>query len=144
MSRVPATDRPGPSARGGFRPGYANRVASRAPQTRGRLAAYLAVRITGLVLAVLVLGHFALPPVGTDVADADADFVARRWASALWVTWDLTMLFTAILHGAAGVWIAIEDYTADAGRRRGRHAALLAASTLLALIGTATIVGAVL
>ena len=143
MSTVAPTDPYGPEGRP-FRPPYTHRVARRPPQTRGRLAAYLAVRITGLVLAILVLGHFALTHVITDVAEADADFVARRWASALWVAWDLTMLLAAMLHGAAGLWIAIEDYTPDARRRRRRHAVLVATSAALVLIGASTITAAVL
>ena len=126
-----------------FRGGERHRVAARAAGRAGaRLAASVAVRITGLVLAVLVLGHFTLTHIVTDVADADADFIARRWGSALWLAWDLTMLATALFHGAAGVWIAIEDYSPDARRRRRRQRALVALTVALLGLGTVTIAAA--
>jgi succinate dehydrogenase hydrophobic anchor subunit len=119
-------------------------VAPRTRGTRGRLTAFVLVRVTGLVLAVLVLGHFALTHVITDVAAADADFVARRWASALWVAWDVTMLVCALLHGVAGMWIAVEDYTPEPARRRRRHRALTGLAVAFGLVGVATVALAIL
>jgi succinate dehydrogenase hydrophobic anchor subunit len=119
-----------------FRGGDRHRVVRRPRQTQSRLLAFLTVRATGLMLAVLVLGHFALTHITTDVADADAAFIARRWASMLWVAWDWLMLASALVHGAAGVWIAIEDYTVDAVQRRRRQLALVAISAVLMMLGT--------
>jgi succinate dehydrogenase hydrophobic anchor subunit len=122
-----------------FRPGERWDATPRSHGGRPRLAAYLAIRITGLMLAVLVLGHFALTHVVTDVADADAAFIARRWSAALWIAWDWLMLAAALLHGAAGVWVAIDDYTPDRRRRRRRRAALTGASAVLLALGTLTL-----
>ncbi len=126
-----------------FRPGERHEVVRRAGGARGRLLAYLTVRVTALMLAVLVLGHFALTHIVTDVADADSDYIARRWGSALWVAWDWLMLASALVHGTAGIWIAIEDYTADMTRRRRRHTALLAVSAVLLGLGSCTLAVAV-
>jgi succinate dehydrogenase hydrophobic anchor subunit len=123
-----------------FRGGDRHEVVRRRAQTRGRLLAYVTVRATGLMLAVLVLGHFALTHITTDVADADAAFIARRWASALWVAWDWLMLASALVHGAAGVWIAIEDYTTETSRRGRRQVALVAISAVLLMLGTVALV----
>ena len=87
---------------------------------------YVAVRITGVLLAVLVLGHFAVTHFVTDVAHDDAGFVARRLSSALWVAWDSTMLAAALAHGGIGIRLVIADY---AGSTRSRHV-LTVASTL--------------
>jgi succinate dehydrogenase hydrophobic anchor subunit len=100
------------------------------------------MRATGLVLTVLVLGHFALTHIVNDVAETDAAFVARRWGSALWVTWDWLMLATAIAHGATGVWIAIDDYTPELARRGRRRAFLVGVSAVALGIGTLAIVAA--
>lgn len=78
------------------------------------------LRVTGLVLSVLVLGHFALTHIVTDVAETDASYVASRFADPLFITWDAVMLWTAVVHGAAGVWIVIGEQAparATAGRR---------------------------
>jgi len=82
--------------------------------------------------------------VVTDVASTDAAFIARRWGSALWLAWDWLMLTSAIAHGAAGIWIAIDDYTASGARRRALQRLLVAVSAVLLALGTATISAAIL
>jgi succinate dehydrogenase hydrophobic anchor subunit len=120
------------------RPGY------RGPEARPtrdgrRIASFALVRVTGLLLTILVLGHFAVTHIVNDVAETDAAFVARRWGSALWLTWDWLMLAAAIVHGAAGVSVAIDDYAADAARR-GRYRRILIGLSAVALaLGTITI-----
>jgi succinate dehydrogenase hydrophobic anchor subunit len=111
---------------------------------RSRAAAYLLVRVTGVLLAVLVLGHFALTHVVHDVASTGSAFVSRRWASALWLAWDWLMLSAAFAHGAAGIWVLVDDYTADRGRRRRRRTALVAGCAALWAIGSALLAVAVL
>ena len=86
---------------------------------RSRSWEYVAVRVTGVLLSVLVLGHFAVTHFVTDVAHDNAGFVARRLSSTLWIAWDSTMLAAALTHGAVGVRIAARDYS----RSRRRHAA---------------------
>lgn len=98
------------------------------------------VRVTGLILAVLVLGHFAVTHFVTDVAETGSQFIARRWGSVLWLSWDATMLAAAMLHGAAGVWISIEDYTPDEKKRRRRQRTLIWISTLLFALGSITLI----
>jgi len=126
------------------RPGVRWEAPRPAGSRRARAATYVTVRVTGLILAVLVLGHFAMTHVVTDVAEADAGFIAERWGSALWIAWDGTMLTAALVHGAAGAWIAIEDYTADRARRRRRLGLLAAATALLLATGWATLAVAIL
>jgi succinate dehydrogenase / fumarate reductase membrane anchor subunit len=120
------------------RPGYRG-ARPRVTAGAGRLAAFVLVRVTGLILTILVLGHFALTHVVNDVAETDAAFVARRWSSALWLAWDWLMLVTAIVHGAAGVAVAIDDYATD-DARRGRYKRILVGLSALALaVGMTTI-----
>jgi succinate dehydrogenase hydrophobic anchor subunit len=109
---------------------------------RARIGSFVLVRLTGLALTILVLGHFALTHIVNDVADTDSAFVARRWGSALWVTWDWLMLVAAVAPGAAGVWVAIDDYTPEIAARRRRHRLLLGLSALALALGTITIVTA--
>lgn len=84
-----------------------------------RLLDYVLLRVTGLVLSVLVVGHFAVTHFVTDVAHNDSAFVAHRLSSAVWVAWDATMLAAALAHGAVGVRLALADYAT-----RGRAARL--------------------
>jgi succinate dehydrogenase / fumarate reductase membrane anchor subunit len=92
-----------------------------APRTSRRLVrrglfAWLLVRFTGLILTVLVIGHFALTHIVTDVAQTGSSYVASRWASALVVGWDWIMLAAAVLHGAVGLRVVIGDYAPARGR----------------------------
>ena len=106
---------------------------------RSRAVAYLVVRVTGALLAVLVLGHFALTHVVEDVADTGSAFIGRRWASAFWLLWDWAMLGAAFAHAGAGVWVVIDDHTPDPRRRRARRRLLVAACGVLWLIGSVVI-----
>lgn len=107
----------------------------------GRLATFVVMRTTAVLLAVLVLGHFALTHLVTDVAETDSSFVLRRWSSALWVAWDATMLAAALTHAGAGLWLLVDEYAGGAARRR-LHAALAATVVLLLAVGTTALVAA--
>lgn len=106
---------------------------------RAPLANWLIVRVTAVILSVLVLGHFALTHFVTDVAETDSTFVASRWASPFFLGWSWTMLVAAVIHGAAGLWVAIAEYSS--GRRRSlMRWTLVALSILMIAGGTATLV----
>ena len=108
-----------------------------APVTAGQSQSgaldYVLLRLTGLLLAVLVLGHFVVTHFVTDVAHDDSAFVARRLSSALWIVWDSAMLAAALAHASVGLRLAVADYAS--GRRRCllQHAVLVVASLLFAV-----------
>ena len=102
---------------------------------RAGLRTWILLRLTGLVLSVLVLGHFALTHIINDVAETDAAFVADRFGNGLFIAWDAVMLLTALIHGAAGLWIIVGEQSPHRARRwRG---ALVGTSSLLAVLGVA-------
>lgn len=114
-----------------------HRAAAAVPATRAW--EYVAVRVTGVVLSVLVLGHFAVTHFVTDVAHDDAGFVARRLSATLWIAWDSTMLAAALGHGAAGVRIVLRDYAGSERRRRVYTRALGAGALVVFAVGVAAI-----
>jgi succinate dehydrogenase hydrophobic anchor subunit len=84
-----------------------------------RRAIYVTIRVTGVLLAVLALGHFAVTHVVNDVSTTGSSFIARRWGSATWVVWDGLLLAAALLHAGAGLLAVVRDYrTRPASRRR--------------------------
>jgi len=107
-----------------------------------RGAGYLTVRVTGVLLAVLVTGHFAVTHIVHDVAATDASFVAQRWGSALWVAWDALLLACALVHGASGVWVAVDDYVTPRRRRPWRALLVGVTAVLFALGAVVLTVGA--
>ena len=96
---------------------------------------WLFMRISGLVLVFLVLGHLVIMNIlDGGVQRINFAFVAGRWSSPFWQVWDLLQLWLAMLHGANGLRVIINDY---AGRDRTRF-------TLKALLYIATVFTVVL
>lgn len=106
--------------------------------TGSNVVDYLVLRLTGVLLSVLVLGHFVVTHFVTDVAHDDSAFVSHRLSSALWVAWDAAMLAAALAHGATGVRIAVADYTSGR-RRRAVSRVVFVASAFLFAVGVAAI-----
>jgi succinate dehydrogenase hydrophobic anchor subunit len=106
---------------------------------RGPVLMFALIRATAVLLAVLVLGHFAVTHLVTDVSATNSSFVVRRWSSALWIAWDLTMLVAALVHASCGMWLVIAEQAPAASRRR-RQLSIAAISTVLLAIGTTAIV----
>lgn len=85
----------------------------RKPNARGNfeLYAWLFMRVSGLLLVVLTLGHLFIQMVlDGGVQKINFAFVAGRWSSPFWQTWDLSMLWLAELHGTLGLRTIINDY----------------------------------
>ncbi len=102
------------------------------------LAIWLIVRITGLLLVLLVLSHFAYNHLIHDVAETDAALVSNRMRLPLFLAWDWLMLVLALLHAATGCWTLIGEYTVR-WRRHWRIGLVLLAS-LMFLLGTLNLI----
>ncbi len=95
------------------------------------------MRISGVVLVFLVLGHFTIVHIlGEGVDRVNFAFVSGRWSNPLWQTWDWTMLFLGMLHGANGVRVIIDDYARSDGRRAFLKATLWFVTVALILLGS--------
>ena len=96
------------------------------------LWAWLFMRISGLVLLFLAVGHVLIMHVFEEGVDrVDFAFIQLRWASLFWKTWDWLMLVLALLHGVNGLRVIVLDHVRP---RRAR----------LALNGFFTVLGAAL
>jgi succinate dehydrogenase / fumarate reductase membrane anchor subunit len=97
-------------------------------------------RVSGLLLIVLALGHFAIMHVLHSILEIDYQFAARRWADPLWRVYDWLLLTLALLHGFNGVRVITAEYVRS---RSGRLAAqgVVGVFTLLFLaLGTYVLV----
>lgn len=109
-------------------------------RTNTELYAWLFMRVSGLLLVVLVLGHLLIMNIlDGGVQRINFGFVAGRWASPFWQVWDLLMLWLAQLHGANGLRTVINDYTRKDTTRLLLKVALYTASTLVIALGTLVI-----
>lgn len=109
------------------------------PTRVGQRGLYLTIRVTGVMLAVLALGHYGLTHIINDVAETDAAFIAKRWSSTLWIVWDGLLLGAALLHAMAGMSTVIRDHQPDAGSARRCIVVGVGTTAVLFLIGMATL-----
>ena len=101
---------------------------------------WLFMRLSGIVLVVLVLGHLLIMNVlDGGVHRINWGFVAGRWASPFWQAWDLIMLWLAELHGANGLRTVINDYARKDGTRVWLQLLLLISVVLTLAVGTLVI-----
>ena len=120
----PAPRRPQPTPQG--RPG-----------NRAELWAWLFMRLSGILLLFLAVGHVLIMHVlDTGVQRVDFDFVVERWSSPLWRTWDWMLLSLALLHGVVGMRTIILDYVRRPGARLAWNWAFWIVGFTLFVLGT--------
>jgi succinate dehydrogenase cytochrome b556 subunit len=91
----PVRPRQHPAPRSGARNGQ---------RSNFELYSWLFMRISGIVLIFLVLGHLLIMNVlDGGVQRINFAFVAGRWSSPFWQVWDLLMLWLAMIHGTNGM-----------------------------------------
>jgi succinate dehydrogenase / fumarate reductase membrane anchor subunit len=99
--------------------------------------AWLFMRFSGIVLVLLALGHlFVMLMWDNGVYRIDFNYVAQRWASPFWQTWDLLLLWLAQLHGANGMRTIIADYARNGSTRFWLNSLLALAVTFTIVLGT--------
>jgi succinate dehydrogenase / fumarate reductase membrane anchor subunit len=104
------------------------------------LYSWLFMRISGLLLVVLVLGHlFIMNILDGGVHRLNFAFVAGRWASPFWQFWDLLMLWLAELHGGNGLRTIIDDYARKDSTRLWLKMVLYTSMVLILFVGTLVI-----
>lgn len=98
------------------------------------LYSWVFMRLSGIVLVALVLGHlFVNLMVGQGIQAVDFAFVAGKWTNPFWQVWDLLMLWLAELHGVNGLRTIVNDY-AERDMTRFWLKTLLYLSALIVLV----------
>lgn len=97
-------------------------------------------RISGLVLIFLVIVHIVIMHVIHNVSDVNYTFVAHRWISPFWRSFDWLMLVLALLHGLNGARIAVDDYIRGNGWKVFANSVLWTTVLVFLILGTIAIV----
>lgn len=98
------------------------------------------MRISGIVLVFLVLTHFTIMHlVDGGIDRVNFAFVAGRWSSPFWQTFDWLMLFLGLLHGTNGLRNIINEYIRTPGKRATIKALLYTFTLTWMLLGTIVI-----
>lgn len=116
------------------------RPSSTRSKTNFEMYSWVFMRVSGVFLVVLVLGHLLIMNIlDGGVQRINFGFVAGRWASPFWQTWDLLMLWLAMLHGTNGMRTVVNDYAQRDATRFWLKMLLYTASFLVLVLGTLVI-----
>jgi succinate dehydrogenase / fumarate reductase membrane anchor subunit len=104
------------------------------------LAWWYWMRISGLALVLLALGHLFVVHILFNVETINYAFVADRWAKPgsgfFWRLWDLAMVVLAITHGLNGLREILDEYIIQPGRRVAVHTLIWVLATVLVAMGS--------
>jgi succinate dehydrogenase / fumarate reductase, membrane anchor subunit len=109
------------------------------PESGLELYAWLFMRVSGLALLFLALGHLLIMHIIHNVDHIDFQFVAARYATPFWRTYDLLMLWFALIHGVNGVRTLMVDYISARGWRVVSLASLYVLGFVLLTLGSLAI-----
>ena len=120
----------------------ASRAARPRPDASGRERFWwYFMRLSGLALVILALGHMFIMHVLVEITGGEIDFafVQSRWGTPFWRIYDLLLLLLAVIHGVNGARIVIGDYVTN---RTGRSLVIgifLVISAIWLVLGMAVI-----
>ncbi len=81
-------------------------------------AAWLFMRLSGVAMLVLAVGHMVIQHVLNSSTNLTLQFVAVQWSSWGWKAYDILLLWMAIPHGIRGLFNILSDYVHNPGVRR--------------------------
>lgn len=103
---------------------------------------WLFMRVSGVLLALLVVGHLLDTAIIHDTAAIDASYTAKRWGNPFWRVWDGALLGLGLLHGAHGLRTIVDDHVAHPARRELAVTAISVVAGVLLLLSAITVVSA--
>ena len=104
----------------------------------GGAVAWFLQRLSGLVLIILLLVHFAVLHGGDGLVTYEK--VASRLATPAWKTFDLLFLVLGIVHGMNGLLMVVRDYAAPGWKRGALYAAVIVAGAVFLVLGCLTVI----
>ncbi|MDR3636144.1 MAG: succinate dehydrogenase [Isosphaeraceae bacterium] len=104
------------------------------------LQAWYFMRISGLLLVLLALGHLCIVHILYNVEVINYAFVANRWtrpgSGVFWRLWDLTMVVLAMIHGLNGLRQVLDEYVTRPAARVVVHTVIWSLATLFIGVGS--------
>ena len=117
--------------------GLPYRAGRQPPGRRAEFWWWIYMRISGLLLLVLAVGHVLIMHVfGGGVERVNFGFVALRWQSPFWRTWDWLLLSLALVHGINGLRVITLDYVRRPGVRVAVNWVFYTTGVVLFALGT--------
>ena len=72
--------------------------------------AFMFMRMSGVVLLILAVGHMMIQHVVNSSVHLSIQFVAEQWNAWGWKVYDMLLLIFAYFHGINGLRNVLEDY----------------------------------
>ena len=103
------------------------------------LYAWFFMRVSGILLLLLALGHLVIMHLIHNVDEVNFAFVAGRWANPLWRLYDWLLLMLALVHGCNGLRVVVDDYVHSAGWRMVTQVSVYVVTVLFLIAGSLAI-----
>jgi succinate dehydrogenase / fumarate reductase membrane anchor subunit len=100
------------------------------------LWAWFFMRVSGILLLVLAVVHLVLMHAVIKVENLSFAVVAERWSGPWWRLYDFLLLALALLHGANGLRVVLEEHVRSPGRRLAVKTATAVVAFVLLAMGT--------
>jgi succinate dehydrogenase / fumarate reductase membrane anchor subunit len=115
--------------------------AGRQPPRRGaEFWWWVFMRVSGIMLLFLAVGHVLIMHVfGGGIDRVNFAFVALRWQSPFWRTWDWLLLSLALIHGVNGLRAISLDYIRRPGYRIATNWFFGIATIVIFALGTVVV-----
>ena len=97
------------------------------------------LRVSGVVLVVLALGHIFVTHYLNVPSETTTNFVLARWRNPLWRTFDWLLLMLAVIHGLTGLRLSVDDYLHTAGWRLFGQSVVWVLGLIFVGLGSVTI-----
>jgi succinate dehydrogenase / fumarate reductase membrane anchor subunit len=104
-------------------------------QTNWERYSFLFMRLSGVGLLVLAVGHMVIQHILNGSTTLTIQFVAAQWSSWGWKAYDIMLLWLAIPHGFNGLRYILGDYIHN-------RAAMRAVTAVLGLVVIVTVIWA--
>jgi succinate dehydrogenase / fumarate reductase membrane anchor subunit len=97
---------------------------------------WIFMRISGLILIFLILGHIYMTFIQVSEADATYIAVVNKLQQPAWKFYDWLILSLSLLHGVNGARYSIEDYVRSRPNRAWVKSIFYTISALIFTLGT--------
>jgi succinate dehydrogenase / fumarate reductase, membrane anchor subunit len=114
-------------------------VARPKPESGIELYAWIFMRVSGVALLFMALIHLVVMHLINNIDVVNYQFVAQRYATPFWRTYDLVMLWLALIHGVNGSRTVLLDYVHQGGLRVVSLATLYVVGFIMLALGSMVI-----
>ncbi len=104
--------------------------------SNNELTWWIFMRISGLLLVFLVLGHIYMTFIQVSESDATYDAVVSKLSNPAWKFYDWLILVLAVMHGVNGARYSIEDYVRSRPNRFWVKGVFFSVVGIILVLGT--------